>query len=102
MDDASLLEMLFSILTVFVAVATLVIAIHLTKFFTGGVFMKVWKALYMVPLFMGFAEIGWFLGITVLWGLAHLAACSSFLYSLYLFYKTWTKMGKLPHDMKQH
>jgi len=94
MDVPSLLELLFSVLTVFVAAVTLVIAFHLTKFFKGGAFMKVWRALYLVPFFMGLAEIGWLLGITVLWGLAHLASCTSFLCSLYLFYRTWTKMGK--------
>ena len=94
MDATSLLEMLFSILTVSVAAVTLIMAMRLTKFFKGGVFMKVWKTLYLVPFFMGLAEIGWLLGITVLWGLAHLASCSTFLWSLYLFYRTWTKMGK--------
>jgi len=94
-DTASLLEILFSILTLLVAVVTLVMAMRLTKFFKGGAFMKVWKTLYIVPLFMGLAEISWLLKITLLWGLAHLAACSTFLYSLYLFYRTWTKMGKI-------
>jgi len=94
MDAVGLLEILFSILTVFVAAVTLAMAVLLTKFFKGGAFTKVWKTLYMVPFFMGLAEISWLLEITVLWGLAHLAACSAFLYSLYLFYRTWTKMGK--------
>jgi len=95
MDALGLLEMLFSVLTVFVAAVTLVIAFHLTKFFKGGAFMKVWRTLYMVPFFMALAEIGWHSGITVLWGLAHLGSCLMFLYSLYLFYRAWTKMGKI-------
>jgi len=94
MDSADLLEILFSVLTVFVAAVTLVIAVHLAKFFRGGAFVRVWKILYLVPFFMGLAEISWLLDVTLLWGLAHLAACSTFLYCLYLFYRTWTKMGK--------
>jgi len=94
MDAFSLLEILFSILTFLVAVVTLVMAMHLSKFFKGGVFMKIWKTLYAVPLFMGLAEASWFLEAPMLGALAHLAACLAFLYNIYLFHQTWTKMGR--------
>jgi len=88
------LELSFSILTLLVATFTLYIALRLTKFFKGGAFGKVWKSLYIVPFLMGLAEISKLLEVTMLWALAHLAACLAFLYSLYLFYRTWQKMGK--------
>jgi len=94
MDAFSLLEILLSILTFFVVVVTLVMAMRLSKFFKGGAFMKIWKTLYTVPFFMGLAEVSWLLEATMLGALAHLAACLAFLYSLYLFYQTWTKMGR--------
>lgn len=92
--DIAIVEILFSILTLVVAFATLIVALRLTKFFKGGAFMNVWRTLYFVPLFMGLAEVGEFLKVTMLWAVAHLAACLAFLYSLYLFHRTWTKMAK--------
>lgn len=94
MDATSLLETLFSILTLLVAIFTLFMALRLTKFFKGGVFRKVWKSLYIVPFLMVLAEVSELLEVTMLWALAHLAACLAFLYSLYLFHRAWQKMGK--------
>lgn len=91
-DVETMLETVFHFSTLVVAFGTAIVAYRLTKFFRGGVFMKVWRMLFLVPFLMGLAEVCELLGLPLIWALAHLAACLAFLYSIYSFYREWMKM----------
>jgi len=91
-DVETMLEILFHVSTLVVAFGTVIVAYRLTKFFRGGVFMKVWRTLFLVPFFMVLAEICELLGLPLIWALAHLAACLAFLFSIHSFYRAWMKM----------